>query len=51
MTGVVVHIFNPSIQESETGDLCEFEASLVYIINYSPAMATEGDFIGYQLHI
>jgi hypothetical protein len=26
-----VHDFNPSTGEAEVGDLCEFEASLVYI--------------------
>ena len=25
--GMVVHTFNPSTPEAETGDLCEFEAS------------------------
>jgi hypothetical protein len=28
---VIVHAFNPSTQEAE--DLCEFEASLVYIVS------------------
>jgi hypothetical protein len=27
---VVAHAFNPSTWEAEAGDLCEFEASLVY---------------------
>ena len=27
---VVAHTFNPSAQEAESGDLCEFEAILVY---------------------
>jgi hypothetical protein len=36
---LVVHAFNPSTQEAEAGKLCEFEASLVYIVNSCTATA------------
>ena len=29
--GMVVHAFNPSTQEAQAGECCEFEASLIYI--------------------
>ena len=32
MSGMVVHAFNPSIQEQRQADLCEFKASPVYIV-------------------
>lgn len=38
---VVVHTFSPSIQEAEEGDLCEFEAILVYRASSSTAKDTE----------
>ena len=37
----VVHIFNPSPQEAEAADLCEFEASLVYTASSRIARATQ----------
>jgi hypothetical protein len=36
--GVVAHAFNPSTQG---GDVCEFDASLVYVVSSSPAQATQ----------
>ena len=30
----MAHAFNPSTQEAETVELCEFKASLVYIASY-----------------
>ena len=38
---VVVHTFNPSTREAEAGDLCEFEASLVYRASSTTARATQ----------
>lgn len=32
--GVVVHTLNPSLQETEAADLCDLEASLVYIVSF-----------------
>lgn len=36
LPGVVSHAFNPSIWETQV-DLCEFDASLVYIVRPKPA--------------
>jgi hypothetical protein len=36
-----VHGFNPSIQEAEAEDLCEFEASLVYRVTSRTARAMQ----------
>lgn len=36
MLGVVVYVFNPSAQE----ELCDFEASLVYMMSSRAARAT-----------
>lgn len=33
---MVVLAFNPSIAEADTGDLCEFDASLAYIVSSGP---------------
>jgi hypothetical protein len=38
--GIVVHAFNSSTQEAESGRLCEFEASLVYIVSLGISRAT-----------
>ena len=39
---VVAHSFNPSIQEAERqADVCEFEASLVYLIPGQPGIHRE----------
>lgn len=40
-SGTVAHVFNPSTQMAEAGDLCEFEASLVYVVIYRTARATQ----------
>lgn len=32
----MVLAFNPSIAEADTGDLCEFDASLAYIVSSEP---------------
>jgi hypothetical protein len=34
----MVHTFNPSARETEVGDLCEFEASLVYRVPGQPRL-------------
>jgi hypothetical protein len=36
-----VHAFNPSSRDAEAGDLCEFEASLVYRMSSRTARATQ----------
>lgn len=33
---MLVLAFNPSIAEADTGDLCEFDASLAYIVSSEP---------------
>ena len=38
-TGVVVHAFDPRVQEAET-ELCEVQASLVYIVSSKITRAT-----------
>ena len=35
------HTFSPSSRETEAGDLCEFEASLIYGVSSRPARATQ----------
>ena len=35
----MVHTFNPSTLEAEAVDLCEFEASLIYIVSSRAARA------------
>lgn len=40
---MVVHIFNSSTQEAEAADLCEFEASIVFL--HSEFQAGQG-YIG-----
>jgi hypothetical protein len=35
-----VHAFNPTTEEAKAGDLCEFEASLVYRANSRTIKAT-----------
>ena len=37
----MVHAFNSSTQEAEAVDFCEFEASLIYRVNFRTARATE----------
>jgi hypothetical protein len=37
--GLVAHAFNSSTQRQKQGDLCEFEASLLYIVNSRTARA------------
>lgn len=37
---LVSHVFNPSTQEAETGDLCEFKIGLVYIVTLRLARVT-----------
>jgi hypothetical protein len=37
---VLVHAFNPTTEEAKAGDLCEFEASLVYRANSRTIKAT-----------
>lgn len=48
VTGMVSHTFNSSksgdpllTHEAESGDLCEFKATLVYIVSSSTARATQ----------
>lgn len=50
VTGMVSHTFNSSksgdpllTQEAESGDLCEFKATLIYIVSSSTARATHRD--------
>jgi len=38
---VVAHTFNPSMQDAEAVDLCEFQASLVYRVTSRTARATQ----------
>jgi hypothetical protein len=38
--GVVTQAFDPSILEEEAGDVCEFKASFIYILNSKTARAT-----------
>lgn len=38
---VVAHVFSPSTGELKTGYLGEFEASLIYLVSFRPARATE----------
>jgi len=38
---IVVHTFNPSTWESKASELCEFKASLVYIVSSKTARATQ----------
>jgi hypothetical protein len=38
--GMVVHAFRPRTWEGWGGNLCEFEASLVYIISFRLSRAT-----------
>jgi hypothetical protein len=38
---VVVYTFKPHTREAEQVDLCEFESSLVYIVNSRTARATQ----------
>ena len=38
---VMAHALNPSTLEAEAGDLCEFEASLVYKASSRTARATQ----------
>lgn len=38
--GMLAHDFNPSTQEEEADELCETEASLVYILSPRTARAT-----------
>jgi hypothetical protein len=40
---MVEHAFNPSTWEAEAGDLCNFQASLVYFGSSSPAKITQRD--------
>ena len=42
---VVVHAFNPSTWEAETGLISEFEASLVYRVSSKRARATQRNLI------
>lgn len=39
MAGCGVHTFNPIISEAEAGASSEFQASLIYIVNYKPAIS------------
>jgi hypothetical protein len=39
--GMVVHIFSPSTQEAEEGDLSDFKASLVYKVSSSLVRAKQ----------
>jgi hypothetical protein len=34
---MVVHAFNPELKRQRQVDLCEFEASLIYIVGSRPA--------------
>ena len=43
MPGVVVHTFDPTIQEAEGKQSSEFEASLVYIVSSRTARAAQRD--------
>ena len=42
---MVVHTFNPSTQEAEAGNLCEFKASLIYIVSSKAARATQRNLV------
>jgi hypothetical protein len=42
---VIAHVFNLSTQKAEAGDLCEFEASLVYIISSRTARPTQKNLV------
>lgn len=37
----MAHSFNPSLWEAETGDICEFEAGLIYIESSITTRATQ----------
>ena len=39
--GTLAHTYNPSIPEVRQGDLCEFEASLVYRVSSRTTRATQ----------
>ena len=41
LPGMVVHAFNPSTQEGRSRQISEFEASLVYKVNFRTARATQ----------
>lgn len=38
-----MHTFNTSTQRQRQADLCEFKASLVYVVSSKTAKATQGD--------
>jgi hypothetical protein len=38
---MVAYTFNPSIQEAETGDLCEFKTSLVHTASFRAVSSKE----------
>jgi hypothetical protein len=37
--GMVAHTFNPHTWEAEAAELCEFQASLAYVVRYRTARA------------
>jgi len=45
---MVAHTFNPSTQEVEASDLCEFWASMVYIVNSRTTRAMYRDPVSKQ---
>lgn len=45
MAGGVAHIFNSS---SHVAELCEFEASLIYIVCLIPARATQSEILSHK---
>lgn len=42
---VVAYAFNPSSQETETEDLCEFETNLVFRVSYRLSRTTQWDAV------
>lgn len=56
--GMVSHTFNSSksgdplvTQEAESGDLCEFKATLIYIVSSSTARTTQRPWHKLQIHL